>query len=462
MPDILIVDDEYATCLMLQRRLKREGYDTDIADSGDTALDKLKSDHFDLVITDMKMPGMMGEELIQEVKKIDPDLPVIIMTAYADLKDSVELVTSGLAFYYFEKPITEPLAKFDAFKRGIDNALKTRRGEYEDVVAQESEEIYEFSGIIGESPKMKELYRKMTLVIKHEINPVLITGATGTGKELVARAIHKYGKGSKGKFIDVNCSNITETLWESELFGHEKGAFTSADADKPGKFELADGGVLFLDEIGNINESVQSKFLRVLEGYEFTRVGGNEPIKVDVWVVAATNKNLEKEIAEGNFKNDLFYRLNVIPLELPLLKERRDDILLLVEHFLQKFSAAHTAPAKKVTPRAMSALKRHDWPGNVRQLENCLRQAFVLSRGDVIDITDLPSEIAKMNEGPMELHIEIPPSGVSLKEIETHYICAALRQTKGNQTKAAKLLGITRRALQGRMKENGMSSADFK
>jgi len=459
MPDILIVDDEYATCLMLQRRLKREGYDTEIAESGEEALDKLKAEHFDLVVTDMRMPGMSGAELIKEVKNLDPDLPVIIITAYVDLKDAVELIKSGQAFYYFEKGISQ---KFDEFKRQIDNALKTRRGEYEDVTDEEPEEIYEFSEIIGESPNMKELYRKMTLVIKHEINPVLITGETGTGKELVARAIHKYGRRSKGKFIDVNCSNITETLWESELFGYEKGAFTGADSDKPGKFELADGGILFLDEIGNINESVQSKFLRVLEEYEFTRVGGKKPMKVDVWVVTATNKNLEREIEEGNFKNDLFYRLNVIPLELPLLRERRDDILLLVEHFLKKFSDKHKAPIKQVTPRSMSALKKHDWPGNVRQLENCLRQAFVLSRGDIIDITDLPSDIAKMDEGPMELQIEIPPSGVSLKEIEKQYICAALRQTKGNQTTSAKLLGITRRALQGRMKEHGLSSRDFK
>ena len=270
------------------------------------------------------------------------------------------------------------------------------------------------------------------------------------------------GGRSKGKFIDINCSNITETLWESELYGHEKGAFTGADAAKPGKFEVADSGVLFLDEIGNMNESAQSKFLRVLEGYEFTRVGSNKPIKVDVCVIAATNKNLEKEIEEGNFKNDLFYRLNVIPLELPPLRERRDDIPLLAEHFLKKFRDEHKAHAKQVTPRVMSALKRHDWPGNVRQLENCLRQAFVLSRGDVIDITDLPNEIAKMEEGPMELQIEIPPSGVSLKEIEKQYICVALRQTKGNQTKTAKLLGITRRTLQGRMKEHGLSSKDFK
>ena len=459
MPDILIIDDEYATCLMLQRKLKREEYDTEIADSGKAALDKLKTDHFDLVVTDMRMPGMMGDELIQEVKKIDPDLPVIIITAYADLKDAVELITSRQAFYYFEKPIIE---KFDEFKRQIDNALRTRRGEYEDVAENEPEEIYEFSEIIGESLNMKELYRKMTLVIKHDINPVLVTGETGAGKELVARAIHKYGGRSKGKFIDINCSNITETLWESELYGHEKGAFTGADAAKPGKFEVADSGVLFLDEIGNMNESAQSKFLRVLEGYEFTRVGSNKPIKVDVCVIAATNKNLEKEIEEGNFKNDLFYRLNVIPLELPPLRERRDDIPLLAEHFLKKFRDEHKAHAKQVTPRVMSALKRHDWPGNVRQLENCLRQAFVLSRGDVIDITDLPNEIAKMEEGPMELQIEIPPSGVSLKEIEKQYICVALRQTKGNQTKTAKLLGITRRTLQGRMKEHGLSSKDFK
>ena len=462
MPDILVVEDEYDQGVELQKILKREKYDTEIVQSAISALERLKAEHFDLVITDMKMPEMSGADLLREIKNTDPDLPVIIITAFPDLNDAVELVSHGGAFYYIEKPIYEE-DKLNKLKDEIKKALWIRRGgDAGSEDATESEDVYEFTEIIGKSPKMLQIYKNMTRVIKHDVNPVLIMGESGTGKELVAKAIHQYGKRSNRKFAPVDCSAIPEQLWESEIFGHERGAFTSANSRKLGLMELANSGTLFLDEIGNISTAIQAKLLRVLETREFLRIGGIEPIKVDVCIIIATNKNLEDEIKKGNFKEDLYYRLNVIPLTLPPLRERKDDIPLLVEHFLNKFSQEYNTEPKQITPRAMSALRRYDWPGNVRRLENCLRQVFVLGEGELIDLDDLPPEISNQPQGPAELSIEIPEGGVSLEEIEQQYLCAALKQTKGNVTKAAKLLGLSRRQLQGRMKNHNIAREDFK
>ena len=462
MPDILVVDDEYNQCVMLQKILKREGYETDIAESASVALEKLKAAHFDLVITDMRMPEMNGAELLQEIKQGDPDMPVIIITAWPDLNDAVELVSHGGASYYIEKPIFET-EKLNKLKEEIKRALWARRGgQLEDVDDTDVGEIYDFDKIIGNSPTMVQVYKNMTRIINHDVNPVLIMGESGTGKELAARAIHKYGRRSAHEFIPVDCGAIPEQLWESELFGHERGAFTGATERKLGQFELADGGTVFLDEIGNISLTIQAKLLRVLEQREFLRVGGTEMIKVDICVIAATNKDLEEEIANGNFREDLYYRLSVIPLKLPPLRERKEDIPLLVEHFLTHFSNEHNVEPKQVTPRAMSALRRYDWPGNVRRLQSCLRQVFVLGERNTIDIDDLPLEISKQPRGPAELYIEIPEGGVSLEEINKQYICAALKQTRGNVTKAAKLLGVTRRTLQGRMENHKLTREDFR
>ena len=462
MPDILVVEDEYDQCVELQKILKREKYDTDIAQSAASALEKLNAEHFDLVITDMKMPEMSGADLLREIKKMDPDLPVIIITAFPDLNDAVELVSHGGAFYYIEKPIYEE-DKLNKLKDEIKKALWIRRGgDTENEDSTESKEVYEFTEIIGKSPNMLQIYKNMTRIIKHGVNPVLIMGESGTGKELVAKAIHKYGKRSNRKFAPIDCSTIPEPLWESELFGHERGAFTSADSKKLGLMELADGGTLFLDEISNISPAIQAKLLRVIETREFSRIGGTEPIKVDVCIITATNKNLEEEIKKGNFKEDLYYRLKVILLTLPPMRERKDDIPPLAEHFLNKFSKEYSAESKQITPRAMSALRRYDWPGNVRQLENVLRQVFVLGEGNLIDLDELPPEISNQPQGPAEISIEIPEGGVSLEEIERQYLCAALRQTKGNVTKSAELLGISRRQLQGRMKNHNIAREDFK
>ena len=310
---------------------------------------------------------------------------------------------------------------------------------------------------------MQQLFRIMCRVIHRGVNQVLITGETGTGKELVAKAIHEHGKRGNQPFVPINCSAIPEQLIESELFGHEKGAFTGADHQKTGQFEFADGGTVFLDEIGDIPLNLQIKLLRVLQEREFSRVGGTKRIKVDVCVIAATNIDLEVACEAGTFREDLYFRLNVIPLRVPLLRDRRDDISMLVDHFLDKFSREYIdAEPKSVAPRAMSALRRYDWPGNVRQLENYLHRIFVLSENEVIDLEDLPPDLSDGSPSPADFQVDIPEQGVSLEEIMKEYILVALAKTNGNQTKAAELLGISRRRLQNRIQNYGIDSQEFK
>lgn len=449
MPNILIVEDDSRQRKMLKRILLREGYDAETAEDGRSALKKLKNSFFDLVITDVRMPGMTGKELLENIKKIDPQLPVVIVTAYGKVGDAVNMVVHKGAFYYLEKPIDN-----DQLKSEIKRALKSRDSTEEVEYEEESKEKYEFQEIIGKNPKMLEVFKKMRKIIERDANQVLIMGETGTGKELVAKSIHKYGHRSEKPFRAVNCSAITESLFESQLFGHEKGAFTGADSRKVGLFETANGGTVLLDDIGEVPIQIQTKLLRVIEERKFYRVGGvnGEPIKFDVCIIATTNADLEKAVQRGKFREDLYYRLNVVVLELPSLRERRGDIPLLVEYFLSQFSKEYEgAQPKKITSRAMSALRQYNWPGNVRQLENCLRQVFVLGESYEITLEDLPADISKTPTSPAEINIEIPESGISLEDVEKQYILAALRQTKGNQTQSAELLGITRRTLQYRI-----------
>ena len=460
MSSILVVEDETGQRKVLQRILEREGYEVTLAENGLIALDKIEDTMFDLVISDMRMPGMTGRDLLREVKQRDPDLPVLIVTAFAELKDAVDLVAREGAFYYLEKPINN-----DVLKAQIKRALEARGvltdGEPKQV-SQPVPEIH-FERIIGQSERMNQLFKTMSRIIHRGVNQVLITGETGTGKDLVARAIHEKGYRKDQPFVAVNCSSVPHELIESELFGHEKGSFTGADRQKKGLFEVASGGVIFLDEIGDISMAAQSKFLRVLQDREIMRVGGIEPIKVDVCVIAATNRDLQAAVEAGGFREDLYFRLNVIQLQIPPLRERKSDIQILVDFFLQKFSDEYPdAMPKRVTPRSMSALRRYEWPGNVRQLENCLLRTFVLREGDVIDIEDLPLEISDSSLPPSNILVEIQEEGVSLEKIVMEYIRTALRQSRGNQTKAAELLGISRRQLQNRMQNYGLNSQEFK
>lgn len=460
MSSILIVDDEHAQRTILRRVLKREGYKVETAKDRSDALEKMGKRLFDVVLSDMRMTSQMeGRDLLKEIKQQDPDIPVLIMTAYAEIGDAVDLVAREGAFYYLEKPIDIDVLKKE-LKRAVDlRGVPPVRDEDDNQAIPD----IEFETVIGQSSQMKQLFRIMCRIIHRGVNQVLITGETGTGKEVVAKAIHEHGQRQDKPFVPINCNAIPELLIESELFGHEKGSFTGADHQKIGQFELADGGTVFLDEIGDVPLNMQSKLLRVLQEREVSRVGGTKPISVDVCVIAATNKDLKTACDAGEFREDLYFRLNVIPLHVPLLKDRNDDVPILVNHFLNKFSKEYLdAEQKSVTPRAMSALRRYDWPGNVRQLENYLHRIFILSENETIDLDDLPPDISDGAPTPTDFQVEILEQGVSLEDIMKEYIQVALAKTSGNQTKAAELLGISRRRLQNRIQNYGIDSQKFK
>lgn len=460
MASILIVDDDQAQLTILQRILKREGYAVETVDGSEAALEVLADRMFDLVISDMWMSARFeGRDLLREIKRTDPDLPVLIMTAYAELNDAVNLVAHEGAFYYLEKPI-----QIDVLKREVKHALQ-RRGALSDPEEESDASVPEIQidDIVGESVQMQELFKKMARILHRGVTQVLITGETGSGKSLIARALHKHGLRKDKPFIAVNCGAIPDTLIESELFGHEKGAFTDASHQKKGLFEVANEGILFLDEIGDLPIQTQSKLLHVLEEREIRRVGGTQSIKVDVCVVAATNKDLIQAVRDSAFREDLYFRLNVIPLHVPPLREHPEDIPMLVNFLIQKFSSEYVeATPKEVTPQAMSVLRRYEWPGNIRQLENYLRRIFVLSENEVIDKDELPPEILDTSLPTTDVEFDIPEEGVSLDEIIKEYVCSALTKSNGTQIQAAKLLGISRRKLQHRMQKYGLQSQDFK
>ncbi len=460
MASILIVDDDQAQLTILQRILKREGYAVETVGGSETALEVLENRMFDLVISDMWMSARFeGRDLLREIKRTDPDLPVLIMTAYAELNDAVNLVAHEGAFYYLEKPI-----QIDVLKREVKHALQMRGAlsEPEEESDASVPEI-QIDDIVGESVQMQELFKKMARILHRGVTQVLITGETGSGKSLIARALHKHGLRNDKPFIAVNCGAIPDTLIESELFGHEKGAFTDASHQKKGLFEVANEGILFLDEIGDLPIQTQSKLLHVLEEREIRRVGGTQSIKVDVCVIAATNKDLIQAVRDSAFREDLYFRLNVIPLHVPPLREHPEDVPMLVNFLIQKFSSEYVeATPKQVTPQAMSALRRYEWPGNIRQLENYLRRIFVLSENEVIDKDELPPEILDTSLPTTDVEFDIPEEGVSLDEIIKEYVCSALTKSNGTQIQAAKLLGISRRKLQHRMQKYGLQSQDFK
>lgn len=465
MGKILIVDDEKNITSSFKKILENEGHKAVIASSAEEALKLAKDNVVDLVVMDIRMPGMSGLEAFSKFKEIDNKMPIIIMTAFGTTETAIEAMRLG-AYEYIIKPFDIPSAK-----RLIEKALEAGRLMRTEVTYKPEEET-KGDRIIGSSNKMQQLYKLIGQVAASDV-AVLLRGESGTGKELIARAVYHYSKRKDKPFLIMNSAAIPDTLLESELFGCEKGAFTDARERRIGKFEQCDGGTLFLDEIGDMPASTQAKMLRVLEDKSFERLGGNTTIKVNVRLITATNKNLEALIKEGKFREDLYYRLNVITISIPSLRERKEDIVQLAQYFLAKYAKELSKEMTKISPEALSVLQNYEWPGNVRELENIIKKAVVLGHGNYLlpeyvtvsealaggsdNLEDeLRSVLAKIIEAKSKL------SGHSLYEdviqdIEKQLIIAILKKTKGNQTQAAKLLGISRPTLKDKIEKLGVT-----
>src|SRR5512139_63586 len=448
-------------CESCKRILEEEGYEVEVALSGKEAFDKMKETPFDIVITDLKMPGIDGMEVLKTFRKEYPETIVIMITGFSTVETAVEAMKLG-AFDYIPKPFTP-----DEVSIVVKKAIERKNLFLENLyLRQELQEKYGFDNIVGKSKRMQEVYRTIIKVAPTD-RTVMIYGQTGTGKELVARAIH-YNSPRKDKpFVPVDCAVLAENLLESELFGHIRGSFTGAVTTKPGLFEVAEGGTVFLDEIGNISLSIQAKLLRVLQEREFTPVGGTTPKKVDIRIIAATNKDLEKMIKEETFREDLYYRLNIVPITLPGLKERQEDIPMLAMHFLNKYAEEMGKSIKGFTPAAMEKLVRYTWPGNVRELENIIERTIVMSEGEMVQPEHLPLPSQKA-----DAEIEVPETSDELKEIkkqlrekavedvEKAFILRALERNHWNVTRAAEEVGMLRPNFQAMMRKYGLRARE--
>lgn len=445
-PGILLIDDDKNTANGLRKILLQDGYDTSCVYTGNEALELIDTRHFDIVITDMKLPDVSGFTIMEKVKKKDADIPVIMITAFSSLQTAIDAMKKG-ADDYLTKPVNVEELELILKKIWEKQLLILQNRE----LRQQLDDKYGFSGFVGNTPEMQHIFKTIT-----EIAPtaatVLIYGETGTGKELVANAIHYNSDRRDKPFIALHCASLSEGILESELFGHEKGAFTGAVSQRRGRFELADGGSLFLDEIGEMNLHVQIKLLRVLETGCFERVGGEKTLESDVRIIAATNKDLEEEIKAGRFREDLYYRLNVINLELPPLRERREDIGLLLDSFLLKYAAKNKKDIKGFSAQSVRILNNYDWPGNVRELENVVERAVVMARNEYIEPDNLPANISQSLKKARKDTFRIP-SGTTMKEIEKKVILDALQTTQGSKSKAARILGISTRKIEYKIKE---------
>ena len=441
---ILVVDDEAIIRDSLRDWMTDVGHQVFSAENGQQALQIIQKEKPEIVITDLVMPGIDGLELLRRAKQISPDVQVIIITAYGSVPTAIQAMREG-AYDYIEKPFCPEKAEL------LIEKLVERQALLEENVSlrQKLEERYSFENIIAKSAKMQRVIDIIKVVAKSNAT-VLITGESGTGKELVARAIHTQSYRRDKPFIAVSCAALPESLLESELFGHEKGAFTGAYAQRKGKFEIADKGTLFLDEIGEMSPNIQVHLLRVLEEKEFTRVGGNEPIKVDVRLITATNKDVKKAIAAGQFREDLYYRLNVVSIELPPLRERGEDVPLLAEYFLRKFARENQKKTAGFSPEANSFLLKYDWPGNVRELENAIERAVILTKNSYVEVEDLAQE------NLLTAHRQVT-SGKKLSELEKNHIVQVLIETGGNCSEAARILGISRMTLYNKIKAYGLN-----
>ncbi|MCL6611070.1 MAG: sigma-54 dependent transcriptional regulator [Peptococcaceae bacterium] len=449
IPKILVIDDEEHMCWALERAMRQEGYQVLTTTRGREGLELIKEEGPSLVILDLKMPEMDGMEVLKKARELNPKLPVIILTAHGTIETAIEAMKTGASDY-----LTKPF-DLDELKLVIKQNLVMSQLMNE-VNFLRSELTKKYRKMVGESPAIKEVTRLIEKVANSNAT-VLITGESGTGKEVAAVAIHQNSPRRDYPFVPVNCAALPENLLESELFGHEKGAFTGAVARKLGRFELADKGTIFLDEIAEMPLNMQVKLLRVIQEKSFERVGGNETLHVDVRIIAATNRDLTSAMEKGQFREDLYYRLNVVQIHLPPLRERKEDIPLLANFFLEKLRPTYLV--NKISDDAMKLLCKYNWPGNIRELQNVLERAAIISHGNEITANDLPREFqaASVKSGG-ETVVNIPDTGISLEELEKELILKALEKSKGNQTRAAQLLGITRSALLYRIQKHGLNA----
>jgi DNA-binding NtrC family response regulator len=442
---VLVVDDEPHQRDILQMILEGEGYDATVAGNARQAMDEARSGSFDVVLTDLKMPDKSGIELLSELQKTQPGVCVVLMTAHGSIDSAVEAMRRG-AFDYLTKPLERDELLL-VLKRALERTRLVRENR---MLHEQLRDRFRLDNIVGSHGTMQDVFR-MVHKVAASASTVIIYGESGTGKELVARALHYQSDRRDRPFYAVNVAALPESILEAELFGHEKGAFTGAESRKIGLFEQASGSTLFLDEVGDLKRDLQVKLLRTLQEREILRVGGTERIRVDVRIIAATNLDLEKAVREGRFREDLYYRLNVIPIVLPPLRERRPDIPLLVEHFMKKYSGGRP---RSVSPKALNALAEYDWPGNVRELESVIERALLLAESDEIQPADLPAAVRagiSARRGP--LLFDIPDAGIDLEEVERSLVLKALEKTEGNVSRAARLLGLTRRTLQYRLEK---------
>jgi DNA-binding NtrC family response regulator len=443
---ILIVEDDREMARFLDQLLRDEGYAVEIAYDGPGALEMVGQCRFDLIISDLMMPRMKGTELIRQLKENESEVPVLVITAFGTIENAVEAMKAG-ALHYITKPF-----RTDEFLLHVQRALENYRLHDElDRLRTQVRGRYQFENLVGQSEKMQKVFDVVARVSDLSAN-VLILGESGTGKEMIARAIHVHGPRAQGPFIPLNCAAIPETLLESELFGYVRGAFTDARRDRPGLFQEAEGGVLFLDEISEISPALQAKLLRVLEDKEVRPLGSNKAVKVDVRLLSATNRDLEQLVQEGVFRQDLYYRLNVIRLELPPLRDRPEDIPLLADHFLNKFAKTSKRAVSGIRKDALAALMRYSWPGNVRELEHAIERAVLLGNQPMIGPEDLPGSCVSVDSpsGPLTAALA---RAYTLRDLEREYIQRVLEDTNGNKTEAAKILGVDRTTLYRKLED---------
>lgn len=448
---ILVVDDEAATRRLMEQTLKKQGYEILTASNGDEGLRKVMDENPDIVLLDIQLPGMNGINVLQKIREINKDSIVIMATAMDDLKVAVNAMRLG-AYDYISKPF-----HIDDLTLTVNKAMETSRLRREvSTLKEERSRELGIEKIIGVSTHVQEILSMVKKISASEASTVLIQGESGTGKELIAKALHYESSRKDKPFMAINCSAVPENLLESELMGHEKGAFTDAKTMRKGLFELADGGTVFLDEIGDMPLQMQTKLLRILEERNFRRVGGTKDIEVDVRIISATNKDLAKGVEDGSFRKDLYYRLQVIPIYLKPIRERKDDIIPLVNYFIAYFNNKFRKDVKKISPEAERLIHEYSWPGNVRELKNVIERVMLLGDGDILTVEHLPVEmITKGQEPAGAFTFKLPPEGIAIEEVEKELLKQALDLTSYNQTKAAKKLGVGVDALRYRMKKFG-------